>query len=84
MPQSPYRTTVYPPIEHLDSFREILTRQRLSYDDDERDKEAEITLLDVGDDLLAHCDFLETKLNLKVCFSIFSDEANCGIGEWRC
>jgi len=72
MPHSPYRTTVHPPINDLGYCRQTLTRQRLSYDDGQRDKEAEATLLGVGDDLLEHCEFLETKLDIKVRFHLLA------------
>lgn len=68
MPQSPYRTTVYPSLNDLGYCRETLARQRLSYEDGERDKEAKVTLLDVGENLLEHCEFLEAKLDIKVRF----------------
>ena len=66
MPHSPYRKTVYPPIRDLGEYERDLREHRSSYENEERDKFAEFALLEIGENLLAHCDFLDTKLGIKV------------------
>lgn len=66
MPHSPYSQIVYPPIRDLDEFRRDLNGHRVSWENDERDKERDELLLDIGESLIEHCDFLEEKLKIKV------------------
>lgn len=66
MPHSPYQTTVYAPINNLDSYRSDLNDHRNSLEDGERDKDRDELLLDIGEKLLEHCEFLEEKLRIKV------------------
>lgn len=66
MPQSPYQKTVYAPIDNLNEYTRDLTRLRVEYDIGDDDDGREITLLDIGDELLDHCRFLEEKLQIKV------------------
>lgn len=67
MPQSPYRTTVYPPIQDVSEFRRDLQRHRVSWDNgDSGSWGGEESLLDIGETLVEHCDFLEEKLHVKV------------------
>ncbi|KAL8789938.1 MAG: hypothetical protein Q9195_006599 [Heterodermia aff. obscurata] len=65
MPHSPYQTTVYAPIQDLEPFRQNFAREHIRQDNGERDKDAEEMLLQDGESLLEHCDFLETKLDIK-------------------
>ncbi len=66
MPHSPYRKTVYPPIQNVDEYRRELAEHRASWEDDERDKCRDEMLLKIGEILVEHCEFLETKLDIKV------------------
>lgn len=68
MPHSPYTDTVYPPIDDLDEYRRELRQSRSRYEEGlgEKDTYSVDALLDDGDNLLEHCDFLDTKLNIKV------------------
>ncbi len=66
MPHSPYRKIIYPPIGDVDEYRRELIVHRAGEDDGERDKDRAATLLDLGDTLVEHCDFLEEKLDIKV------------------
>ena len=66
MPHSPYHKTVYPQVHDVDSFRRELILHRESYENGERDKERDEQLLDIGEVLVEHCDFLEQKLLDKV------------------
>ena len=66
MPHSPYRTTVYPPIKDLDGFRRDLNQHRADEENGESNKWARGELLEIGETLLEHCDFLEAKLDIKV------------------
>lgn len=66
MPQSPYRQTVYPPIQDVDQYRRELILHRASWEDGARDKDLVDSLLDTGERLGEHCEFLETKLDIKV------------------
>ncbi|KAF7507692.1 hypothetical protein GJ744_010245 [Endocarpon pusillum] len=64
MPQSPYRTTIYPPIDDVHGYRRDLARQRADWEDGNRVEEG--WLLDAGDELVEHCEFLEAKLAIRV------------------
>lgn len=64
MPHSPYRKTVYPPIQDLREYRRKLAHHRASWEQDD-DCQEEI-LLNIGELLVEHCDFVETKLDIKV------------------
>jgi hypothetical protein len=64
MPHSPYHTSVYPPLDDLEEYRDILRRARSRIEEGESYSEA--TLLDIGDNLLKYCDFLDTKLDIKI------------------
>lgn len=66
MPHSPYQTTVYAPINNLDSYSRDLSHHRNSLEDGEHDKYRDQLLLDIGEKLLEHCEFLEEKLEIKV------------------
>lgn len=66
MPHSPYTQIVYPPIKDLASYEQDLRSHRAQYDNDEEDYDAIYNLLNIGDDLLEQCKFLEEKLNMKV------------------
>jgi len=61
MPQSSYRTIVYPPIQDVDEYRRELIHHRASWENDERDKHRNEATLDIGDVLVGHCDLLEKK-----------------------
>ncbi|KAL9131430.1 MAG: hypothetical protein Q9217_000644 [Psora testacea] len=65
MPHSPYRTTIYPPIQDLDEYRRDINKHRAQFENGEADRYAVEELLDLGEPLLEHCDFLETKLEIK-------------------
>ncbi len=67
MVHSPYRKTVYPPIQDLGEYRRELCQQRSRWEEGERDKYAEEALLGLGEALVDHCNFLDTKLDIKVC-----------------
>lgn len=68
MPHSPYTysETIYPPISDLTQYKQDLVYHRVSIENFARDDEREDALLDIGDNLLKHCEFLEGKLNIKV------------------
>ncbi|ERF69901.1 hypothetical protein EPUS_05445 [Endocarpon pusillum Z07020] len=66
MPHSLYLKTVYPPIRNVDEYRQDLARYRAKWEDGEVDMERDEMLLDIGESLVEHFDFLETKLNIKV------------------
>ena len=66
IPQSQYRKTVYPPIQDVDEERRELILHRARWEDGERDKDLVNSLLDIGEWLGEHCEFLETKLNIKI------------------
>ena len=66
MPQSPYQITIHPPVQSLGQYREVLARSRVSYEDGTLDRDAEGDLLEAGESLLGHCEFLESKLDVKV------------------
>ena len=72
MPQSPYRTTVYPPIQNVDEYKRELNHHRASWEDEERDKYRDEALLVIGEALVEHCNFLEEKLDIKVCIYHFN------------
>lgn len=64
MPQSPFRKTLYPPIQDLDEFKTDLSKHRWELcQGQDVDREE---LLDVGDILFEHCEFLDKKLRTKV------------------
>jgi hypothetical protein len=65
MPHSPYRRVVYPPIDDLDEYRHILRQSRSQFEEGEKDMDAQESLLETGDNLLEHCDFLDEKLDIK-------------------
>ena len=66
MPHSPYTRTVYPPLQDVDDLRQELNVHRVSWECGDEDKRLVEPLLEVGDDLIEHCDFLEAKLDIKV------------------
>ena len=66
MPHSPYRKTVYPPIQDVDEYRRELIQHRANWECGERDKYLADSLLEIGETLVEHCEFLETKLVIKV------------------
>ena len=66
MAHSPYQTNVYPPIRNLAQHREILACSRDSYDDRKGLEDGGGDLLETGEALLKHCDFLARKLEIKV------------------
>lgn len=67
MPQSPYRTTVYPPIQDVSEFRRGLQRHQASWERGVHGSwGGEGSLLNIGKALIEHCDFLEEKLDIKV------------------
>jgi hypothetical protein len=66
MPHSPYHDVVYPPIHDLEDYRRDLRQLRSGYERSERNEDTEYLLLECGDSLLEHCDFLNTKLEIKV------------------
>lgn len=74
MPHSPYRKTIYPPISNLDEFRQGLAHHRVSWESGERDKQRDELLLDIGEVLVEHCDFLEEKLAIKVIIHLLRGE----------
>ena len=81
MPPSPYRTTICPPITDLESFRQTLRGYRADLDFGELEGESRYVLLDNGEYLLKHCDFLETKLDNKVRIYL-TRERFVVIAEW--
>ena len=64
MPQSPYRETVYPPIQDVDEYRRDLNMYQACEDRGERIGDCE--LLEFAEPLVEHCEFLEAKLEIKV------------------
>ena len=64
MPQSPYRETVYPPIQDVDEYRRDLNMYQAREDRGERIGDYE--LLEFAEPLVKHCEFLEAKLDIKV------------------
>ena len=72
MPHSPYQKTVYPVIDDLESYQELLRRFRSRFDtgrlmSDMSDTEE---LLDASECLLEQCEFLEVKLKHKVSITL--------------
>lgn len=65
MPLSPYHTVIYPPIHDLEECRRDLRQSRSEYESGECDNYAE-GLLECGENLLEHYDFLDQKLKIKV------------------
>jgi hypothetical protein len=68
MPHSPYQTIVHPPIADLSEYRHSIRRLRADIDDERIDKYAVHEALEDGEHLLAQCDFLDKKLDIKVRF----------------
>jgi hypothetical protein len=66
MPHSPYDDAVYPPIQDLEEYRQDLRKLRSGFEEGERDKHMLHELLQCGESLLAHCDFLDKKLEIKI------------------
>ena len=69
MPQSPYCTTIYPPINDLEEYRHDVRQGRI-----ERDQgwvDCTIDSLGLAESLLEHCDFLEDKLDARVSIYFF-------------
>ncbi|KAL9607635.1 MAG: hypothetical protein Q9167_007469 [Letrouitia subvulpina] len=65
MPHSPFSETVYAPILDVDEYRRELAQHRASWENDESNEHRDQTLLDIGELLVEHCDFLEAMLNIK-------------------
>ncbi|KAI9677487.1 MAG: hypothetical protein M1817_006441 [Caeruleum heppii] len=65
MPQSPYLKMVHPPISDLGEWKRALVKHRVGYDNEEENDYAEETLLEIGEVVMAQCEFLEDKLEVK-------------------
>ena len=65
---SPFQKTVVPPDKNLEKYRKDVRYYRSQHDDnkDGLDKYAGPDLLDISETLLNHCEFLESKLDIKV------------------
>ena len=68
MPHSPYHTTVCQPVTDgdIDEYKQELTRHRIELEQGETDKYRPEALLEIGGAFVEYCEFLETKLNIKV------------------
>jgi hypothetical protein len=67
MPHSPYHNVVYAPINDLEGYRRDLRHARSHFEEgSEWRQDPEEELLGAAECLLDHCDFLETKLDIKV------------------
>ena len=68
MPHSPYRQTFHQPHADgdVDLYKQDLFQHRIGEEQGERDKERSQELLDIGDALVEQCEFLDTKLRIKV------------------
>jgi len=68
MPHSSYQRTFHPPIASLDRYRVKLFKLRISSQDGNREDPVEVLVL--GETLLEHCEFLDTKLGMTVRISL--------------
>ena len=64
MTSSPYHTTVYPPIRDLEEYEKDLLREQLAGEDGSII--AGHHMIELGQDLVEQCKFLERKLSIKV------------------
>ncbi|KAL9104702.1 MAG: hypothetical protein Q9163_000380 [Psora crenata] len=67
MPHSPFSQTVYPAVSDVDKLkRELIVHRSQCEGGGDRDDYLAEKLLDIGEDLAEQCEFLETKLEVKV------------------
>ncbi|KAL9043547.1 MAG: hypothetical protein Q9214_003269 [Letrouitia sp. 1 TL-2023] len=88
MPHSPYRKTIYPPISDLDEYKRGITQHRVSLESGERNKYWDEELLDIGELLVEHCDFLNRKLDVKVIIHLLqltkeNDKLKTELEAWK-
>ena len=66
MPHSPYTAKIYAPIFCLDSFKQELRHAGSRMDLDDLNEHEEETIIEIRHVLVKQCEFLETKLKMKV------------------
>lgn len=66
MPHSPYTQTVHPPIADLDSYKTNIGGYKARFEDGDTDKYDAGCLLEIAEDLMEHCEFLDGKIRSKV------------------
>lgn len=68
MPHSPYTQTVAPPVYDLELYEARLRSARVKFVEHELEYYDTEDFLVMAEDLLEHCQFLDTKLVIKVSY----------------